>query len=368
MRLHLITAAASSVIILSVAQLSLAQALPGYTQTNLVSDLASENPAHLDPNLLNPWGISESSGSPFWLADNGDGKSTLYNTSGTQQSTVVSIAGPGGTGTGAPTGTVNNGTSTAFNGDNFLFDTEDGTLYGWRGALGSSAQLLVDNSATGAAYKGLAIATVSGSAYAYGADFTLGRIDVFPGTASNPALTGNFTDPNLPVGYGPFNIQNLGGKLYVTYAKQSGGLDEIDGPGLGVVDVFDTSGNFLQRLVTGGALNGPWGLALAPASFGAAGGDLLVGNFGDGMINVFNPTTGAMVGTLADANSTPIANDGLWALQFGNGGNGGVASTLYLTAGLNGEADGLFASISIPEPASLLLLAALPLCLSRRRI
>ena len=139
----------------------------------------------------------------------------------------------------------------------------------------------------------MAIGTVSGSVYAYGTDFTNGTIDVFPGAVANPALPGTFTDPNLPVGYGPFNVQNLGGKLYVTYAKQSGGLDEVDGAGLGFVDVYDLSGNFLQRLVSGGALNAPWGLALAPASFGGAGGDLLVGNFGDGLINAYNPTTGA---------------------------------------------------------------------------
>lgn len=342
------------------------QALPGYTQTNLVSNLAGEA-AIQDTRLINPWGIAESAGSPFWISDNGGGQSTVYNTAGTPQAPFANIGTPTG-GTGAPTGIVFSGTAGMFNGDSFLFDTEDGTLYGWRGALGNTAELLQNNSDNGSAYKGLAIAAVSGNVYAYGANFTNGRIDVFPGAAGAPALSGNFTDPSIPAGYGPFNIQNLGGKLYVTYAQQSGGLDEVDGPGLGAVSIFDTSGNLLQSLIpVGGVLNAPWGMAIAPASFGPAGGDLLVGNFGgDSLIDAFNPTTGALVGTLADTSGTPISNEGLWGLQFGNGGNGGLANSLYITVGLNDEANGLFARIDFPEPAPVLLLSAFPLVLRRR--
>jgi uncharacterized protein (TIGR03118 family) len=255
---------------------------------------------------------------------------------------------------GAPTGQVFNSTA-AFNGDLFLFSSESGVITGWRGALGTTAERLFDQSATGAVYKGLALGSTGQGSYLYAADFHNGAIDVFPSSGA-PALTGKFLDPNLPAGYAPFNVQNIGGQIYVTYAKQDAtGHDDVPGPGNGFVNVFDLNGNILKRLASNGPLNSPWGLALVPAGWGGFGGDLLVGNFGDGTINAYAPD-GTLAGMITDAAGNPLTIDGLWALKFGNGGNGGLTNSLYLTAGLNDEADGLFARIDpVPEPRSLLL-------------
>jgi len=328
----------------------LAAPLTGYAQTNLVSDIPGLA-SITDPNLVNPWGITTSGTSPFWVSDNGSGKSTLYNTAGIPQGLVVTMPATGAT----PTGIIFSGTAN-FNGDAFIFSTEDGTINGWRGALGTNAEVLSANT-TDSVYKGLATGVTGGDQYLYATDFRNGMIAVFPG-AGAPPLTGNFTDPNLPAGYAPFGIQNIGGLLYVTYAVQDGAKhDDVAGAGNGVVDVYDLNGNFVRRLTSGGALNSPWGLVLAPSGFGVAGGDLLIGNFGDGTINVYNSSTGGFVGTLASLGGNPLANDGLWGLTFGNGGNGGLPGSLYLTAGLNDENDGLFARIDVvPEPATLMLL------------
>ena len=346
------------------------QAQNSYVQTNLVSDLPGWAQA-TDPNLVNPWGISFSATSPFWISDNGPGLSTLYNTAGTPLALVVSIPVASG-GPSAPTGTVFNG-GTAFNADRFIFATENGSIHGWRSGLGTTAETLFSSSSNNpAVYKGLAISTVGTSTYLYAADFHNNTISVFPSAAA-PALTGSFVDPTLPAGYAPFNIQNLGGKLYVTYAKQdSAGHDEIAGAGFGYVDVFDLQGNFMQRLASGGALDAPWGVAIAPWSFGALGGDLLVGNFGDGKINAYDLATGTWVDTLKGTDGMPLEIDGLWALAFGNGGSGGSKNTLYFTAGINDEADGLFGRITpIPEPSTIFTgIALLGLCLGalwRRR-
>jgi uncharacterized protein (TIGR03118 family) len=302
-----------------------------------------------DPNLVNPWGISSSPTSPFWVSDNGQGVTTLYNTAGTPLSLVVTIPNPSG-GASAPTGQVFNGTS-AFNSDLFLFATEGGTVAGWRGALGTNAETLFNQSSAGAIYKGLALTTNANGSYLLAADFHNNAINVFPSSGA-PALAGNFVDPNLPAGYAPFNIQEINGQLYVTYAKQdAAGHDDVAGAGFGYVSVFDSNGNFVKRLISNGALNSPWGLAMAPAGWGTVGGDLLVGNFGDGLINAYT-LDGTFVGTLAG-----ISNDGLWGLRFGNGGNGGNVDSLYITAGLNGEANGLFARIDpTPEPSTLSLI------------
>ena len=317
--------------------------------------MGSFRPSFTDPNLVNPWGISSSAASPFWVANNGTGVSTLYNGAGqpfpVASPLVVTIPPPsGGTGPATPTGQVFNGTS-AFNGDLFIFATEDGTIAGWRGALGTTAELLVDNSAAGAVYKGLALGIVAGHSYLYAANFRNGTIDVFRGDAGAPFLPGNFIDPNLPAGYAPFNIQNLGGSLYVTYALQDAAKhDDVPGPGHGYVNVFDLNGNLQRRLISQGPLNSPWGLALAPAKFGAFSNDLLVGNFGDGTINAFDPLTGNLLGTVKDSRGNPIVIDGLWSLIFGNGGNGGEPNRLYFTAGPGGELHGLFGSLA---PATL---------------
>jgi uncharacterized protein (TIGR03118 family) len=326
----------------------------GYFVTPLASDMPGVAPV-TDPGLINPWGITASSASPFWLSINGSGTSELYNGAGVKQALTVTIPGS----SPSPTGVVFNGASAAFNGDLFLFASEDGTISGWRAALGTSAETLMTGTNANV-YKGIALGTVGANTYAYAANFRTGAIDVIPGTSGAPALSGNFIDPNLPSGgYAPFNIENLNGVLYVTYAVQDPDKhDDVAGPGNGVVDEFDLNGNFLGRVATGGPLNSPWGLAIAPTGFGDIAGDLLVGNFGDGTIHVYNPTTDAFIETLGDGMGNPIMIDGLWGLDFGNGSGSGSTTNLYFTAGPNSEADGLFGFIAVvPEPGTLAMLA-----------
>ncbi|MGB7464246.1 MAG: TIGR03118 family protein [Candidatus Acidiferrum sp.] len=337
------------------AQRAQADGANSFTQTNLVSDIPGMAKA-TDPDLVNPWGVSFSSASPFWVSDNGTGLATLYNGAGVKQMLVVTVPPPGAT----PTGQVFN-SSSSFNGDLFIFATEGGTITGWRGALGTTAETL--SPGTGGVYKGLAIATTPNGTYLYATDFHNNSITVFPGTGA-PSLSGTFTDPNLPAGYAPFNIQTIGGKLYVTYAVQDAAKhDDVSGPGHGIVDVFDLQGNFLQRLISNGPLNSPWGMAIAPTGFGSFGNDLLVGNFGDGTINAFDPSTGNFLGQLDGANGMPLVNLGLWDLTFGNGGNGGSKSDLFFTAGIPGdgmvEDHGLFGNIvPTPEPGTFALLGS----------
>ena len=348
----------------TLAGLPAAPAMAAFVQTNLVSDIPNLA-AHTDPNLKNPWGMASSPTSPFWVSNNGSGNSTLYNTLGEPfpvlNPLVVTIPpSPGGT----PTGQVfNGGTGFELNPTQparFIFATESGTIAGWNPATNATnAVTKVDNSASGASYKGLAIGSNAAGTFLYAANFASGAIDVFDSTFAATTLSGAFTDPNLPSGYAAFNVQNLGGILYVTYAIRGSDGDDVAGAGNGIVNAFDTNGNLLRRVTGGGALNSPWGLELAPAGFGQFGGALLVGNFGDGVINAFNPLTGLFLGTLLDSANNAIVNDGLWGLRFGNGGNGGTLGTLYFTAGLNDEVNGLFGSLSvIPEPASLALLLA----------
>ncbi|MDM7913663.1 MAG: TIGR03118 family protein, partial [Candidatus Eisenbacteria bacterium] len=244
----------------------------------------------------------------------------------------------------------------------FLFATEDGTISGWSpGVDPTRAILMVDNSAADAVYKGLALASRAGNPTLYAADFHNGRIDAFDTNFDPVLLPGTFADPNLPAGFAPFNIHAIGGVLIVTFAvADADGHDDVPGPGNGLVDVFDLDGGLMQRLITQGQLNSPWGLARAPADFGQFSNDLLVGNFGDGRINAFDPGTGAFHGTLADSLGADLVTEGLWGLIFGNGGNGGATNTLYVTAGISGggevEDHGLFAKIeSIEEPTPVML-------------
>lgn len=330
-----------------------------YIQSNLVSD-GSVSGTTVDPNLINPWGMSASPTSPFWVSDNGSGLATLYNGLGTTLSLAVTIPAPlGGSGPSKPTGQVFN-SSSGFNNDPFIFATEDGTIAGWRGALGTNAELLVNNSAAGAVYKGLAIGSNASGTNLYAANFRSGQIDIFNSNLVPTTVVGAFVDPNLPAGYAPFNIQNIGGYLYITYALQDGTKsDDVPGAGNGYVDVFDTDGNLVRRLISAGSLNSPWGLVMAPINFGGFSNDLLVGNSGDGLINAFDPLTGNFLGSLEDITNNPILIDGLWALDFGNGGNGGLTNELFFTAGPNDGANGLFGKIaatSVPEPATLWLL------------
>jgi uncharacterized protein (TIGR03118 family) len=327
-----------------------------YHQHNLVSDLAGMAD-HTDTNLLNPWGLAFSTTSPFWISDNHAGLSTLYNSSGTPQSLIVSIPPPtGGTPPSAPTGMVFNNTTnfqvTPGNAARFIFSTEDGTIAAWN--AGTNAALKVDNSTNSAIYKGLAIGSSGGTNYLYATDFHNGKVDVFDGNFAT-ALAGSFADATIPAKYAPFGIQNIGGLIYVSYAMQDANAkDDVPGAGHGFVNVFTGAGQLVQRFASQGVLDSPWGLALAPKGFGAFAGSLLIGNFGDGRINAFDPASNAWVGRVLDTNSAPLMILGLWALAFGNGGNGGDAHTLYFTAGIPGpgalEDHGLFGSLSPVYP------------------
>jgi uncharacterized protein (TIGR03118 family) len=293
-----------------------------FAQTNLVSDIPGLA-ATTDPSLVNPWGIASSATSPFWVSDNGTGLSTLHNSAGTKQGLVVTIPPPVGfTDLAAPTGTVFNATTESFGGARFIFATEGGTIDAW--SAGTSAVAKVDNSTAGAKYKGLAIGNNGSGNLLYATNFTTGNIDVFDSSFAPTSLTGSFMDPTISAGYRPFNIQNLGGQLYVTYALRDPATgDDIGGAGHGFVDAFDLNGHMLRRLASMGPLDSPWGLALAPTGFGPFAGDLLVGNFGDGMINVFDPLNGVFIDSLRDPSGNPIVIEGLWGLIDGNGGNGG---------------------------------------------
>ncbi len=330
-----------------------------FTVTNLVTSNSAANPAQItDPGASNSWGISFSAGSPFWVSANGSGVANLYNVNPTTDATtktalVVSIPGDG-----TVTGQVNNGNTanSAFHADNFLFVNEDGTISGWRGALGTLAETF-QLASTANVYKGAAFVTSGTNSYLYAANFRNGTIDVLKGAASTPDLTGSFTDPGIPANYAPFNIQNLGGNLFVTYALQDGAKhDDVAGAGHGYVSEFDTQGNFLGRIASSGSLDSPWGLAIAPSTFGSYAGDLLVGNFGDGRINAFNLGADAFVGQLQGA-SGPLAIDGLWGLTVGNNGSAGSSGKLYFSAGPQDEANGLFGVI-VPEPSTIVLLSA----------
>ena len=322
-------------------QLLLADVL---TQINLVSDVPG-NAATTDPNLKNPWGVSFARTSPFWISNQGSSTSTLYDGAGNAAPLVVSI--PAGSPPSGPTGQVFNSTSDfalpSGSAAHFIFDTLNGTIDGWSG--GTSA--VQATSTPGAIYTGLALASSGGSNYLYAADST-GQIRVFDSSYHAVTLAGHFTDPSAISGYVPFNIQLMGSSLYVTYAQLTAAGTGLPG---GYIDQFDTSGNFVKRLATGGALYAPWGLALAPAGFGSYAGDLLVGNFGNGEILAYNATTGAYLSTLNGTNGQPIVNDFLWSLNFRTGGTNVNTNALYFTAGINNQADGLFGEITdTPEP------------------
>jgi uncharacterized protein (TIGR03118 family) len=335
-----------------------------YVQTNLVSDIPGLA-AHTDPNLKNPWGTSVGPGTPIWVSDNHAGEATLYDGAGNPQPRVVTIPAPPSAGAGAigaPTGQAFNTfdpTSTDFviskNGVSgpafFLFATEDGTIAGWNPNVDSThAVIAVDNSTAtdsagdvGANYKGLALVSTPNGKFIYATSFRFGRVDVFD---SHFNLVNSFTDPTIRAGFAPFGIHNIGGKLYVTFAKQGPGKDDDAArPGNGFVDVFSPNGDLLQRLVSRGRLDSPWAVTLAPPSFGAFGGDILVGNFGDGHVNAYDPVTGEFQGELSGPGGGPITIDGLWGLRFSPTTPGATPNTLFFTAGLNHEADGLFGTL-----------------------
>ncbi|MGA2702244.1 MAG: TIGR03118 family protein [Isosphaeraceae bacterium] len=326
-----------------------------YLQTNLVSDVPGLAQV-TDSSLVNPWGVSFSAISPFWVSNQGTNTSTLYAVTPTGISKLgltVSIpttaSGPQG-----PTGQVNNSTSSFLvNGKpaEFIFANLNGTISAWNG--GTTAQ--VEWTTPGASYTGLAIATNTAGSFLYAADGAQDRIDVFNGTFTPQNLGPNaFVDPKLPTGFVPFNVQLINGDLFVTYATAGHANQTGAHAGQGAVAAFTTGGRFLSQLITGGVLASPWGITLAPAGFGEFSGDLLVGNFafGDSDINAFDPSTGAFRGTLTDATGHTIFNPGLWTLTFGNGVKGGDPNTLYFTAGIDAEKHGLFGSIQAVPPLS----------------
>ncbi len=339
--------AMSIVLLPGAAQPALAQF---FSQHNLVSDGAL--PADLvDSSLVNAWGLVSSSTSPWWVANNGSSLATLYNgNTGAKVALTVSVPSD-------PTGAVFNGGTgfvvkdmTAQGPARFLFATEDGTILGWNSDVnGSTALVAVDRSASGAVFKGLAIATTPSGTFLYATDFHNGTVDVFD-SSFNP-VAGGFVDSRIPQGYAPFGIRAFDNVILVTYALQDAAKhDDVAGEGHGFIDMFDTAGNLLRRVASRGQLNSPWGLALAPDNFGRFSGDLLVGNFGDGHIHAFRPRLNGRAGfqprgTLLSAEDTPIVIDGLWSLSFGNDSASGPSNVLFFTAGPFGEMHGLFGRI-----------------------
>jgi uncharacterized protein (TIGR03118 family) len=355
-----------------------------YTQVNLVAN-TSGIAAVTDPNLVNPWGVSRSSGSPWWISDNGNGLSTLYNGAGTITPLVVTIpkANPSSPTfpTGTPTGTINNGSPTDFllapgAPADFLFATVDGTISGWNPTIGipaggsppSKVATIVVKTTNGSSYTGLTSATINGSRYLYAANFTKGTVDVYDNAFHKVVLHPNhdgdrdgddrpFVDDRLPRDFVPFNVQAIGNDIVVTFVLHFEGQPrETDGPGLGFVDIFSSDGRLLSRLEHGDWLNAPWGVALAPLDFGVYSHDLLIGQFsgggssaGSGTIAAYDFATGKFIGLVLDASGTPLAINGLWALSPGNSASAGSydpagspASELYFTAGTDHGTGGLF--------------------------
>ena len=348
-----------------------------YTQTNLVANTASAGAAVVDPNLVNPWGLSRSASSPWWISDAGTGLSTLYNGSGAIQSLVVTIPKASPTAkTGSPSGVIFNGNANDFliatgHPAAFIFDTLDGTIAAWPSATGTA--VTVAKGAAGSVYTGLTSATLNGATYLVAANFGKGRIDVFNskfapvavppvpnGDTFNPGTYPAFFDGEIPSTYAPFNVQTIGNDIVVTYAASNFSA----GPGLGFVDIFTTNGQLLQRLQRTPWMNAPWGVALAPNDFGTFSHDLLIGSFGAGgttegagTISAYDPITGKFLGVLENASNKPIVIEGLWAITLGNpapkssaldavssnyDAAAAPAAELYFTAGPNKETDGLF--------------------------
>jgi uncharacterized protein (TIGR03118 family) len=325
----------------------------------------------IDANLQNPWGVAVAPGLPFWIADNNSNVSTLYSGIGAVETQTITgspnvgIAIPASAaGVQAnPTGQVYNGnggfliqTSSGQESALFIFDGEGGTIAAWAADSGATSVTAYDdgviNGANHAVYKGLAIGTVDGATYLYATDLHNNKVDVFDTNFSKPAaMQGKFVDPNIPAGFVPFGIAALNGNLYVTFAKQDAAMhDETTGAGLGYVDIFDLSGNLISQFASAGSLNAPWGIAIAPAGFGSLQGDVLIGNFGDGTINIFSPNGTALAsfeGPLMSSSGQPMAFPGLWSLVFGNGDADKPITTLFYTAGFADQTDGVFGGITV---------------------
>lgn len=328
-----------------------------FAVTALVSD-GAVSAAHTDANLKNPWGVAFNPKGFAWVADNGTNVATLYDGNGVPQPLVVTIPN-GKNGSASPTGIVFNDTQSFTVTENgksgiaaFIFAGEGGTLTAWAPVVGpTSAFVMYDDGTGGAVYKGLALATTNGNSFLYATDFHNNKIDVFNTSFKKVAMPGTFTDPAIPAGFAPFGIQAIGSNLFVTYAMQdSAKHDDVAGSGLGMVDVYDTAGNLKQRFASGGRLNAPWGIAHAPANFGSMSGAILIGNFGDGTINAFNASSGQSMGALNGANGSPIVEQGVWGIAFGNDLSNQPSSTLFFAAGPNDEADGVYGRIDLNKP------------------
>ena len=315
-----------------------------YKQVNLVSDLSGQA-LHTDTHLVNPWGLVPGPTGVFWVSNNGTATSTLYDPDGTIHSLVVAI--PNGAPTGIVLASASDSSFRIPSADStaraiFIFVTESGTVAAWNPLVDATNAIQVA-SLTNSKYTGAAIAGAAATPHLYAANFHAGTIDVYDRDFHKVTLSGHFVDPTLPANYTPFNVANIGGQLYVAYAQTADFDDETQGAGLGLVDVFDVNGNFIKRLTTGGSLNAPWAIIKAPSSFGVFGGDLLVGNLGDGHINAFNASTGAFVGALQDSTGAPLSIEALWGLSFGAAASGAtVAGRLYFAAGIQAETHGLF--------------------------
>jgi uncharacterized protein (TIGR03118 family) len=336
-----------------------------FSMSPLVSDGSIASAATKDTKLINPWGIVFAPNLPAWVADNATQSATIYDGTGLALPLVVTIPG-GANGDADPTGIVANPSTTDFvvtKGTvsapaRFIFDGEGGTILGWSPTVDATNAIIAYSDTGGAVYKGLAVAADSGANFLYATDFHNNKVDVFDKNFAKVTVAGGFTDSTLPAGYAPFGIQAVTTNgttiLYVTYAKTvSGSNDNANGAGLGLVDTFDTKGTLLKHLVAvGGALNAPWGVAVAPATgFGSLSGKVLIGNFGDGVINAYDPDSGAFVDSLKNSAGQPIANPGLWGMAFGNGARNQPTTTLYFAAGIANEAAGLYGRIDLGATA-----------------
>ncbi len=320
-----------------------------FVQTNIVSD-GAVTAAQTDPNMLNPWGIAL--GKAFWIDGQGSGFALVDAATGAQQFTVK-VPPAASAAKGTPTGVVINTDTTLFpitgGAANFIFATRDGSIAAWNITTNPNAVTMVNNSSNGGGYTGIAVDKNTTATYLLAANFNAGTIDVFDSNFKLAQLAGKFADPGIPAGFSPFSVHVLNGQVYIAYAQISSAKKQVVGAGLGYLDVFDLNGNLVKEAIQAGQLNAPWGVAIAPSGFGSFAGDLLVGNFGDGTINAFDPTSFAFKGSLQDSTGKTIANTGLWEIVFGSS-TLGDPNTLYFAAGINGGKDGVFASIAVAPP------------------
>ena len=324
-----------------------------YALRGLVSDGTST--PNTDSSLVNGWGIAFNPQGFVWVSDAGTSKSTLYDGNGVPQSLVVDIPA-GSVGPAVPTGIVFNGSTDfkvsqggATGASPFIFVGVTGTIAGWSPTVNmTNAVQVFDGGANHDSFTGTAIASQGSANFLYVADFHNAAVDMFDANFAPATAAGGFKDPNLPAGYAPFGMQAIGGNIYVSYAMQDAqAARSTNGPGLGIVDEFDSTGTLIKRLITGGVLNAPWGMAMAPATFGKFAGALLVGNFGDGTINAFDPTSGTLLGTLSTADGAPIVIDGLWGIAFGNDLDSQPSNTLFFASGPSQEQHGLYGRIDV---------------------